>query len=88
MRRFDATVPENSHGFCGTIATAPTRSWRGMWVTGWPSISTRPEVGEYSLGKSPASVVLPLPVEPMIAVVVPGAASNEMCSSTGFSAPG
>ena len=81
-------MPENSHGFCGTIATALTSSWRGMRVTGWPSISTLPDVGEYSLGSSPASVVLPLPVEPMIAVVVPGAAAKEMCSSTGFSAPG
>ena len=34
------------------------------------------------------SVVLPAPVEPMIAVVVPGVAVKLMCDKTGASAPG
>ena len=34
------------------------------------------------------SVVLPLPVEPTMAVVSPGLASNEMLRRTGSSAPG
>ena len=37
---------------------------------------------------SVSSVVLPAPVEPMIAVVRPGSARNEMSCSTGALAPG
>ena len=49
---------------------------------------TVPSVASYRRGTRPTKVDLPAPVEPMIAVVVPGMAVNEMCLSTGSSAPG
>ena len=87
-RKFDATVPENKYGFCGTIATAPTSCARRNDATSRPPTSTRPPVGAYRRGINPNNVDLPEPVEPIIAVVSPGLAWKEMPSSTGSSAPG
>ena len=85
---FSRTVPENRYGFCGTRATASVSSARARSVTGTPSTSTSPDVASYSRGSRLISVDLPEPVEPMIAVVVPGATAKLTSSSTGASAPG
>ncbi len=68
----EATVPANRYGFCGTspmvrVITSGSRS-----RTSTPSRWTLPSVASNSRGTSPSSVDLPLPVEPMTAVVRPG----------------
>ena len=59
-----------------------------MSRTSCPSTSTVPPVVSNSRGTRLSSVVLPAPVLPMIAVVSPATALNEMSQSTGKSAPG
>ncbi len=58
------------------------------WRTSTPSTSTVPAVASESRGMRSSIVVLPAPVEPMIAVISPGLATNEMSASTGAVAPG
>jgi hypothetical protein len=87
-RRFDATVPVNRYARCGTMPIRAHSSSGSRSRTSIPSIRTVPAVGSLSLGISSSSVVLPAPVEPMIAVTFPGSAVNEMSSSTGAAAPG
>ncbi len=53
-----------------------------------PADQERPPVTSISRGMRLTSVVLPLPVPPMIAVVWPGRALRLMSWSTGCSAPG
>jgi len=83
-----ATVPVNRYGFCGTIPTRLHRYSGSRSRTSTPSTSTCPPVASKRRGTSPSNVVLPAPVLPMIAVVVPGAAVNVTSCSTGASAPG
>jgi len=47
-----------------------------------------PPVTSISRGMSESNVVLPAPVLPMIAVVLPGSARKEMSRRTGSAAPG
>jgi len=53
-----------------------------------PSIKMAPDVASNSRATSEMSVVLPAPVLPMIAVVCPALARNEIPFSTGSAAPG
>ncbi len=70
------------------MATRCVISARSSWVTGTPSSSTSPEAASYRRGSRASRLVLPAPVEPMIATVWPGSAVKLMSLSTGASAPG
>ena len=82
-RRFDATVPENRYGCCGTSPIAAASAAGSSSRTSMPSISTAPPVTSNSRGIRLISVVLPLPVPPMIAVISPGRAIRPTPHSTG-----
>ena len=69
-------MPENRYGFCGTRPTARDSGSGSRSRTSTPSTSTAPPVASNSRGTRLSSVVLPLPVLPMTAVVSPGAADE------------
>ena len=81
-------MPENRKAFCGTVATTERSSARSRSRTSTPSMLTRPSVASRSRGSRPTSVVLPDPVEPMTAVIVPGAISKSISARTREAAPG
>src|SRR5699024_3967808 len=80
--------PGEQVGFCGTRPISWANWWRLKSVTGTPSMRTCPCCGSMSLGMRLTIVDFPEPVEPMIAVVVPGRAVKFRSSRTGTSAPG
>ncbi len=87
-RRLDRTVPVNRYACCGTSPIL-ARSTSGSSVRmSAPLTRTSPPVTSTSLGTRFTSVVLPAPVLPMIAVVLPASARKEMSRSTGSAAPG
>ena len=65
-------MPENRYGFCGTRPTVRDSSAGSRSRTSTPSTRTVPPVTSNSRGTRLSSVVLPLPVLPMTAVVSPG----------------
>ena len=81
-------VPEKRKAFCGTVATALRSSTGSRARTSTPSRLTVPSVTSSRRGRRLTSVVLPDPVEPMKAVVVPGAMSRVMSARTREAAPG
>ena len=81
-------MPVNRNGFCGTSPIRLHSSSGSISRTSTSSTSTRPAVASNSRGISEISVVLPAPVEPMMAVVSPGSAVNVTLHRTGKSAPG
>jgi hypothetical protein len=86
--RLSAMVPVNRWECWGTMAMA-ARSWsRGRSRMSCPARVMLPLVASRKRGIRFSSVVLPLPVAPTIAVVVPGAAVKVISASTGASAPG
>ena len=71
-------MPENRNARWGT-SPIRAQSWSGSYSrTSTPSTLTCPAVTSNSRGTSPMSVDLPAPVDPMIAVVVPGSTVNVM----------
>ena len=70
-RRLEATVPVNRYGRCGTRPTVRDSSAGSSSRTSTPSTSTVPPVASNSRGTRLSSVVLPLPVLPMTAVISP-----------------
>ena len=81
-------MPVNRYGFCGTRPTVRGQQRRVESRTSTPSTSTSPPVASNSRGTRLSSVVLPLPVLPMTAVISPGRAVRSTPHSTGASAPG
>ena len=72
-----------ARGRCGSTSRSGSRS-----RTSTPSTSTSPSVASKRRGSRLTSVVLPAPVLPMMAVVVPAVAVKSRFVSTGASAPG
>ena len=87
-RRLLATVPENRYGFWGTSPIRLQSNSGSIARTSNPSTRTAPPVASKRRGTRLRSVVFPAPVLPMIAMVSPAFAVNEMSQSTGKSAPG
>lgn len=87
-RRFEAIVPVNRNGRCGTSPIPFHSVSRSASRTSTPCTRTVPPVASNSRGIRLTSVVLPAPVDPMIATVSPGAARKLTPSMTGSSAPG
>ena len=83
---FDFIVPVNSTPFCGTIPIFSLRSYRFSFLMSIPSINIWPPVTSKNLGIRFISVDLPEPVPPIIAVVVPGVALNDIFSNISSSA--
>lgn len=67
----DSIVPEKSNPFCGTYPILSLKSCNLTFLMSTPSIKIFPPVTSKNLGIRFTNVVLPLPVEPINAVVVP-----------------
>ena len=76
--RLLATVPENRYGFWGTNPIEPHSTSGSSSRTSTPPTSTEPDVASNSRGTKPTRVVLPAPVLPTMAVVVPATVVKEM----------
>ena len=75
---FCAIVIGNRNGSCSTTDTWSRNAFTCRSRRSCPSSITRPSHGSKNRGMSPANVVFPAPVGPMIAIVSPGNASKEM----------
>jgi len=79
--------PRSRAGLSSMKLPAPGARQPNRTTVAEPNVSP-PPVTSNSRGMRLSSVVLPLPVPPMIAVTSPGLASSPMWHSTGSSAPG
>jgi hypothetical protein len=87
-RRLLATVPLNRNAACGTSPMSCQSGSSSCSRTSTPLTRTLPSVGSESRGMRLSSVVLPLPVPPMIALTWPGRRVNDRSLSTGCSLRG
>ena len=87
-RRLLATVPLNRNARCGT-SPIELHSCSSSWSrTSVPLTSTVPPVASKNRGMRLSSVLLPLPVPPMMAQAWPGRRVNVRSRRTGCSLPG
>ena len=74
--------PNGSWKMICTFERYPRMSLRRLTcATSPPSKRTAPEVGSYSRAIKRATVLLPLPLSPTSAVIVPGRSENETSST-------
>ena len=80
---FSNTVSENRNVSCGTMPIARRSDASESCRTSWPSISTWPEVASKRRGIRWTRELLPAPVGPTIATVLPAGIARVMPRSTG-----
>ncbi len=81
------TVAENRNGSSVTTAIARRSETRSTSRTSAPSIRTDPVVASYSRGSSETSAVLPEPIAPTSATVLPASISRSMSRRAGRELP-
>ena len=80
---FSRTVAEKRKLSCGTKPTAPRSVSSGIPRTSWPSTKRVPGGASKSRGRRETRVLLPAPVGPTTATVVPAGTTRSMSRRTG-----